>query len=267
MFSVTKTVYNVSLAAATLMGISYRPLPNTTLNEKFNVVVETDSEESPKLQYFTIGLQYEELIDENVISLDRVRHSPTDAALFNHVPFVLKRIEEDLTADEREDYRLRSIIDIDNVTYVAYYMKKLRTTIANNQILKVINTNGTLVPSVYEPQNENPLSPVIVDRDMVYSDNVEFVTSTNRIDLVLNNPELENIKEAMEIMYPDITPRIGEIGVCSGLDVSTPLGTESAWSQVNYMVKYDYDLSNMTSETVLIKTMDLGGMQPLITNN
>ena len=87
-----------------LLGKPYRLLPNTTLNEKFGILTkETPPPGSyPYMQYFCIGVGGDNIIDgDDVFNFSE--HTPLDGALFEHIPFVMRKVSSDLTVEERAD--------------------------------------------------------------------------------------------------------------------------------------------------------------------
>ena len=61
---ITRTIHGGAIQTCAIQGIPYVALPNTTLNEKFNVSpnVTLGTHEYPKMQYWTIGAGGIELV-------------------------------------------------------------------------------------------------------------------------------------------------------------------------------------------------------------
>ena len=146
-----RTLYNVDLHLSMLLGRDYMTKPNTTLNEKFDVLADVNVPEGmyPKLQYYCIGIGGDQL-SESVSGFPVSEHSPMDAALFEQIPFVIRPIQQDLTPTERANYRFRVIETIKNETYVCYYLKvipkiaKLEFNLMHNDIKELENVLNVL---------------------------------------------------------------------------------------------------------------------------
>ncbi len=265
MFNIVKTIYNTDLINSQLTGTDYTILQGTTLNEKFGIIENVIGDEKPTLKYFTIGMPYEDMFSDNSVSLQTVKHDPIDGALFKHVPFLVKTLDSDISGSEREGYRLRVEILKDGIVYVLYYMKIINVDVAESMIVTINNNDGILIPEIYETENvDKILEPIPIEHDTLYApDDVNMVVAVKKIKLKLTGAELNEIKEAMLFMYPDEEQKIGEIGLCSGVDVDVNGYPESAYTQMNYFIKMDYPISEMNVNEVIIKSIDLGGLESL----
>jgi hypothetical protein len=265
MFDVVRTVYNTALINALTLGNEYNVLENTTLNEKFNVVCNKIEEENPKIQYYTLGMKYEDMLTDDGLSLDNVKHSPLDGSVYKPLPFIIRLLSNDLSVEERAPYRLRVEKLINGAMHAVYYGKKLNFDTIEDMVVKVTNSNGTLLPEELDTtDNETILNPLPYKVDHNFTpDYVNFVVSVSKIKIKLSSVELEEIKNAMTVLYPDDDPVIGEIGIVSGCDVDLGGVSEVADAQVNYFIKMNYDLTTINDNDVVLKTIDLGGLEPL----
>lgn len=270
---VTKTVYYDTLVLSHFRDKNFKPLSNTTLNEKFNINKDIVSEVNiPTLSYFAIGNGNIETIDaEDNMKLYHGNHRCIDAALFNHIPFVLRKEFEDINSNERKKYRLRKRITVNNENYIAYYLKVIEDDMVVNQIIKITQETDTM-PKI-EPFNTNdstllnpePYNNRVTD---ILNNYTEFVTNSDQISLILTIEEMIEIKNAMDILGIEANRRnINEIALCSGTDVVdlTTYEIEVAYAQVMFFLDVDYDVQILlNNEEEFFRQVEIGGMQALM---
>ena len=270
---VTKTIYYDTLILSHFRNKNFKPLPNTTLNEKFSINKDLTIEvETPTLKYFAIGNGNLKTIDaEENMKLYHGNHRCIDAALFNHIPFVLRKEGEDIDIDARKKYRLRKYMTINNENYIAYYLKVIPDDMIQNQIIKITQETDTM-PKI-EPFNTNdstllnpePYANTITE---IINNYTEFVTNSDQISLILTVEEMTEVKNAMLILNIPIEDRIiNEICLCSGTDI-VDLSTyevEVAYSQVMFFLDVDYDIQLLLSNNEeFFRQVEIGGMQALM---
>lgn len=270
---VTKTVYYDTLVLSHFRNKSFKPLPNTSLNEKFNINKDITIEvETPTLKYFTIGNGNLKTMDaEDNMKLYHGNHRCIDAALFNHIPFVIRKEDEDIDVNDRKKYRIRKHISIDNKRYVAYYLKLIPDDMIQNQIIKITQETDTM-PKI-EPFNTNdstllnpePYANTVAEITNNYT---EFVTNSDQISLILTIEEMLEVKNAMILLsIPESDRVINEIALCSGTDV-VDLSTyevEVAYSQVMFFLDVDYDVQLLlNNDEEFFRQVEIGGMQALM---
>src|SRR5574344_1159200 len=92
-----RTVYNVALHLAMLFNKPYKILSNTTLNEKFEIEANNELADGvyPSLKYIGIGIGGSVLLD-NTDAYTYSEHSPVQGALFEHIPYVLRKPNNDI---------------------------------------------------------------------------------------------------------------------------------------------------------------------------
>jgi hypothetical protein len=268
-FNTVRTIYNIKLQSANLMGKQYHPLPNTTLNEKFIIYPNYGIDgKNPNLSLYTIGIGGSPIIDNTAINLKRGLHKPIDGSLFEHIPFVLREIGNDLDDDTRKKYRLRKNINVNGYDYIAYYAKVIDEVKYEDTIYKV---NSRLENNFIGPYDtlSNPkiLHPEPVSNLDLLNVKGDYILNECKIILRFTKEEVEELNNAISILYPDKDNIIiSEIGLCSGINVGVPYGTESVWTQINYFVDSGIDtkvLYNNLSNKDFELMLDIGGMEPL----
>ena len=266
-----RTLYMCDIDLHRQLSVEYKPLENTTLNEKFSVLQSEEvPNDYPVITGFVIGIGGTPMIEgnENYVLNE---HSPIDGALFEHVPFIMRPIEADLNDSERENYRLRVIEIINNRQYVSYYMKVANSFVINNNFYTIKTVyDGTSVSSpsltVFDNNVETILNPVPRPRrlDYKYSKGCEYISKLCKLNFILTSLEQEEIKNALAIKNKE-SRLLTELGVCTGVTKDCHYGKESMITQIAYHVPINFDLAVELAESRdMVKAIELGGLEPLI---
>ena len=234
---ITRTVYGSALQTALLLGLPYTPPQNTTLNEKFDILKDAELDgELPHVRYMCIGNRGHRMTagaDGNPYTTP-VNHRAKDAALYNHLPFVLRPLDDDLTIDKRANYGLRRIEVIDGVDYAAYYLMRIDTSqIALELQYNTVNEGKTVVqPFVPTSEALNPVPPEIPNSGVISTDGT-YLSSSAVVPLILDAVDIDEFVNVSRVLY-DTEDRaiISEIGLCSGVDRVTTADTVDG--QFNY---------------------------------
>ncbi len=224
MDNIVRTVYSSYLQTCGLMKLPFELKANTTLNEKFAVQagVAPTADEVPGLGYFAIGNGgHKYITGAGGISVpEPVQHRATDAALFNHLPFVLREPELDLSPAQRANYAMRKQVTYNAKSYWAYYLKRFsRVNVKAAMEYRVVN-NGATVASPFVPNssNLNPTPPDLATSGVNVVSG-EYVASTAKFELNLSNEDVAELLHVAQIMYgDDAYAIISEIALCTGVD-------------------------------------------------
>lgn len=259
-----------------MLNRPFSVLPNSTLNQKFNIHANElpSINEYPSLGYIGIGnkgASYE-VTNNGYVLTTPIPHLPRDASLYNFIPFVVTDINNDLSATERLRYRLRVPMTIEGVTYVAYYLRTLdiQDVIPSVELRNVDNeviTTNSFVPTLSDlaPNHPNLSNPNL------NNPNGDYLVSTAKVNFKLNQTDIANILDACNILYGD--PRyavINEIALCTGVDKilqGTFGGTTSNYTDVisaqtaAYISQYHALSANTTEVNVLL---DVGAVESLL---
>lgn len=267
------TIYSIDLALHRMLGKEYTPLLNTTLNEKFNILTSEDipGKTYPELKYFTIGVGGDNIIPGND-KYNLSEHSPIDGALFKHIPFVMKPLNQDLTEEEAEPYRLRCVETISGVQYACYYAKVIPEPELKPFFysIRTIN-NGTTVSAptltILDTNTSEILNPTPKIRELTYNNNTtsEFITKIAKIVFRLTKDEIDSIKSVLKIRNVD-KGQITEIGVCSGIEKTLKSGKKEAiCCQIMYHIGVTLSLAlDLVSGDQIAQTLEIGGSEPLL---
>lgn len=224
MENTTRTLSGAYLQTCAYMKLPFELKANTTLNEKFGIQAEVtlDIGTVPSMRYFSIGIGGHTFsVGANgVTKNDIVQHRATDAALYKHLPFVLRAMNNDIDVTERAKYGLRRIESHNGAQYIAYYLKRIDFTNveAGVEYTSIENDVSTVVDYVPSAANLNPTPPTLSPTgvNLVTGD---YVSATAKLTLTFSKSEIQEIRDACMIIYGDDNYAIiSEIALCSGVD-------------------------------------------------
>jgi hypothetical protein len=230
MENIIRSIYGAYLQACKLMDRPFVLMPNSTLNEKFSIQqgVLPDVDKIPSMKYWGIGNGGHEMSigAGGQTKTKPVQHKAIDAALYNHLPFVLRELTNDISPSERAKYALRRVETHNAVQYAAYYLRRLDFTGVVPGMLNVNILNGVKTTSAFaaSSSNLNPTPPVI-DPDDLNTISGEYVSASAQLPLLLDAPELLEFINAVKVIYDDDDYAIiSEVALVSGIDkvVSSP---------------------------------------------
>jgi hypothetical protein len=267
-----RTLFAIDLEQYMLFNQPYSPLENTTLNEKFQVLssIKPAVNTYPYLNVIVIGIGgLQNITDEN--SYNFSQHSPLDGALFEHIPFIVRDSNNDLTAAEKANYRLRTIEVVNNKDYVCYYGKVITppTIKSTFHTIKTINdTTQNTAPtlSTLDMTSSEILSPKPKTRSFSYDtiNGIDYVTKLNKVEFVLNVSEITEIKQGCDKLgkTSDI---ITELGLCTSCDFNNGNYTEAICTQVAFHIGVNFNMTtSLANNTAIQKSIELGGLEPFI---
>lgn len=271
-----RTVFGGALQTAHLTDLPYQVLLNSTLNQKLSISENETlgANQLPRLKYICLGNGGHRFVmgANNIAKPDVYQHMPTDAALYDHLPLVLRLPELDLTAAERNKYRLRRYEIHNGVRYVAYYARVLdySNTSPLLELRTVIDGTSTSTPYVPSMANLNPIPQPIVAGGVTTTSG-EYVSATAKITVTFSESEIDEILNVCNIMYNDDDMAIiSEIALCSGADklvngdfngVAIPYTEAIAMQVFNFIGEFHAVKYNNRG---LSFTLDIGSVEPLL---
>jgi len=215
------TVFQNSGCVNTILGgynmlnsfipLEYYPNVETTLNAKYKRFPLQEPTSLPKLQYFGIGIQgYYNDGDEHV----KYNPDTRNMDLYSPIPIRMRRVDNDLTATEREQYRMRVIKTIGKIDYACYYLKKIVWDPSYVQLIQ-IGTDGT--ESTYNLDPGTFLKPTPIKGttggQMTTADAHVIVRACGKCAVTL-----AELQEAMSILYSKDYCIISECGFYTGCE-------------------------------------------------
>lgn len=271
-----RTIYGALLDTAKRFNEPLPILPNSTLNQKFGVSeLETIRiDEFPHTQYFAIGLKGTDIkMDTDGLYVTKYReYNPRWASLLGHVPFVMRPVGNDLTAQERLNYRMRRIEEHNGQQYVAYYLRKLDASQGSVGVehRKLIDNN--IVPSAWEPTlaDLNP-TPITANPNQVIRTGDDYLSAVRRFELNFTPNDIQEIMDAVNIIYGDPDKaNLTEFALVSGVDRSVQgsfNGTLQNYTEAIYAQVTDFVKSTISCPNALLGTkifLDAGSNEPLL---
>lgn len=236
---VTRTIYGAALQTSQTLKTPHQILEFTSINEALNVPdivpyqpnpltagaqiaqsynAETDTN-NLAVQYWCIGNGGHNMVTkgEKAIPLPITEvHRSNDACLYEILPFVVKPIDQDLSIEQRKNYRLRKVLFIDGEYYVAYYARKLPTQELASKMLHTKVQDGVSATVEFIPSinNLNPPKPTIGQEN-----DGSFLSVSSSVLIDFTEQDVNWLKEACEILYGSAEfAIISEIAICSGID-------------------------------------------------
>lgn len=277
MNKIVRSVYGAYFQTCQLMKVPMVLKPFSTLNDKLNInqdILIGDSDK-PSLDYVCIGNggHISAAGPDGISFLKNVFHKPTDASLFNHLPFVLRLPQDDLSTPERLKYRLRRLETHDGIVYVAYYLKLLdkSATVPQLELRTVsdgVTTSTTFVPSI---ANLNPTPQPLNTSSGVITTNGSYVAVTSKVPFILTPNDILEYLNVCNIIYgTDDLSMITEIGLCTGVD-KTVVGNFNGLS-IGYTDAIGVQIANFIATTFFAKAnndginwlFDIGSVEPLL---
>lgn len=262
-----RSLYNVDLHLAMLTGHDYICLPNTTLNEKLNIkpTAKVPSGRYPTLQYIGIGIGGATSLNQSPGFINS-EHSPIDGCLFEHIPFVVKELNDDLNNNDRLKYRMRKEEILPNgKTYACYYLKVIPTIDYDSKFYTITTREGISYIKQLDMNNPEILNPKPKTRVLKYDEleETELITKLCKFKFTLDAKEKKELENVYKLL--GIENQLTEIGLFTGLDVDDGRFKEATCCQMmfSFDVKLDmtYELNQLAT---MEKYIELGGTEALI---
>jgi hypothetical protein len=261
-----RTIFGLDLDMAVRFRDNYLPKSNTTLNEKFNLNTTADLPVGfPKVKYYAIGVGGSDIIT-GVNGYTYSQHNPSDAALFQHIPFVMRLTTNDLDDREKLKYRFRIIKNFNNTNYVCYYLKMIPNIDYRDPFYKIESNAGNNTLSIFSTDTDTLLNPIPVDRNITLQDTETstYLTKLAKIEFSLDSDDLNELSSVYQILGLS-TKTLTEIGVCMGWDSTINNVTEAVGVQIAYHITVNIDIATtMSSGMGILRAIEIGGSEPMI---
>ena len=274
--SYTRTLAGNYLQAVSTANVPFVLKPNSTLNEKFSVQsgVTVDEGTYPKMRYITIGNRGHSTVigSDQAEYIKTLKHDPKDAACFNHIPWVLRELSDDLPAEKKARYCLRVLETHGQKQYIAYYGRRYDTTLAKSGLSTLITKDGQTSTKEfqYTAENLNP-TPSTIDSEGLVLGSDESAVASVIMTINLDTFDMQEIYKASCIRSGMInSPIISEFAMVSGADktVAAQEGgstySEVIAAQVNIFITTHIPVGFSTDGTTL--TFEIGGSEPEMAN-
>lgn len=233
-FDVT-TLLGSQLGLSLLLPVDLNKESQFTLNHLLNVFPdELGDDAQPKLRYFGVGIKGCYNADDNILQA-AYNPSRTDMNLYSLIPIRCRPVDEDLSATERANYRMRVKKTLgDGNEYYLYYLKVLNYTDKTVRFKRVSPLTGSEEGYELSSAYLNP-SPVKPSTDTTIETNSSSIVAYCEASVDVSASE---ILEYINIAFDGDTryAKISEIGFFTGIDAQvTKDGTtymESLYTQL-----------------------------------
>ena len=270
-FNGRQTLFNIILMNRMLAGLDYKPFINTTINEKLNILVRKESKEKyPKLNTLIIG-SYDKMMKKELTRLKMYQdqHNPTDAALFNQIPFFLRKPDELDKYALRDYHVLRKRVIIDDEEYIAAYGRKIERFEHKEEFtyLKYITDEYANIyrGDINHLDSLDPKPNVNLDMRFIPD---TYINDFIKTYIYLDDFDINELFNVFEILKIE-DPIINEMAVCAGkwvpnVDFIGNEYIESIETQIMYFLDSDIDLTRDVADRDYIDFyVEVGGQQIL----
>ena len=223
MIKSSRTPIGIYLNLCKQYGITPDVPTYTTLNEKFNVlpgVIPNDLDDL-ETKYIAIGnggLVTGDASDDNAIAITPARRKPQALSLYNHIPFIMRPLDEPLNQVERRKYRMEVVETYNGVQYQVFYLKTL-DQIATKPTMELITYDESGRTSTAYVPSQEALFPTHPANTPVQDGIREVLSVQLKISFELNETDVAEIINAIGIIYGRAGyGMISEIGLISGAD-------------------------------------------------
>ena len=278
--SVTRTIYGAALQTCLKLGLSFKLVPNTTLNERLTIQagVAPSAGETPSMRYLVFGNKGHNTVvaDDGSDEVIPVPHTADHAGLYGLIPIVLRETNNDLPAQLRANYALRRIEPHNGVNYVAYYGLRLdySAVMVSYQEVRIVDGEPVVTPYTPNSDNLNPPRPEISNSGVVLGSDAS-ISSSAIVQIKLTEAMIAEIVNAHRIRTGSArSPVLSEFGFCSGVDRSvqgssggsgTFMYQEVIACQLNVIISTHHAIGYSSTGATL--TFDVGNTEPLLGEN
>lgn len=226
MNNVNRTIYGAAVQSSLFTGTPCQYPEYSTLNKALNIRANQppSAEARPSMSFYVWGNRGHRITvgDQGIPFNDVVQHRATDAGLYGMLPFVLRELNNDLTAAERSKYALLRQEEHNGVPYVAYYGRRfdksnLQPGMYFTQVDNGVPNTTNFVPTA---ANLTPTPPAIspIGVNQVTAD---YVSARARLTLNISEVEVAEMLNVAKVLFDDERYAIvSEIGLVTGVDVA-----------------------------------------------
>lgn len=276
MQKITRTVLGAQLQTNHYLKLPTIINPNTTLNQKFDIQnnIALAENDIPAANYYAIGNGgHDYAIGVDGAKLPSpIMHKVRSAALYNHLPFILRTPNNDITNTQRNSYRLRKNVVIGGNQYIAYYLRTIdkSSTESSLQLREVVDGVVTSTPFEHILSDLSPTPPDI-DNEGNNTTTGNYISATARIVFSMNDFDIEELLNVANIIYNDDRYAIiSEVAICSGVD-KTVTGTFNGVNS-SYVESVGVQCMSFLNTLFVAKfmnnsfsaQMDVGSVEPLL---
>lgn len=273
-----KTVRSIigdKLQTAQKVNRPYTYSPNSVMNDILGVLANDRPAGIPWTQYATLGIGglATKYYDNNTrAELYPLPHDPSHTGLYSQVPWVIRPVQNDLTAAEVKKFRLRTLQDFNGVRCAVYWARPMDLTNTTVRIEYRKIQNGQIVSDPWEPSQANqfPKPPVLGQGETLVTGD-DYLAATAKTTLKFTSWDMTELVNVANIMFKSENALLlTEIGLCSGIDVQhrgnfngqSLAYTEASGVQITDFVSVFLPTNfNRAGASV---NLDIGSVEPLL---
>ena len=257
-----RTLFFNALTISALTGSDLDIPANTTLNE-YHAVGTRYYVELPKVSYFTVGQR----AFPRTLFNESKYHLPKHGNVYKPLPIRFMRLDDDLKLTDKLSYRLRKVMTLNGIDYVAYYMKVL-TSEGNGRYLNVeVGIDGTEEISFFNNIDTEILRPTKKqDLSKITADTFQSIGFTKPSLISLTSQEFEEMQLASQALYEEDLD-ITEFLICSGDDQPLQDGSmESNAVQAAVFIEREFPIDFKYADDFSF-AFELGGIDLMLEGN
>lgn len=277
--STVRTAAAGRLQTAQHLDIPCPVMPNSTLNEKLGIAADVLPADTDRSSVNVVVIGYGghgfSMGNNQRVKWEKYRHQPRHSAMFAQLPFVMRKVTEDLTVTERSRYRLRVIERHNGIDYVCYYGRVLdkTNTVIQTELRQVRDGVTTSTPFEYTLEDMNPI-PSVLSTGEVVETNGDYIATTAKVPFVMSAEDVAEFMNVIEIIDKDSGYAvISEFATVSSIDrvVSMTINgqaqsyTEAIQAQITSFFQTGFIVEHLTSGFTI--DLDIGNVEPLLTTS
>ncbi|ANZ49455.1 putative virion structural protein [Erwinia phage vB_EamM_Kwan] len=241
----TVTLSAMRLTSALLCGAPVKYPQKSTLNEHLNLMTAKipDPAARPTIKYMCIGIKGHtaELADDDIYDFVPLGKKASYSGMYKAMPFVLRRMDNDLSDAQRANYAFRTKLTIGGVDYWAYYLKRIDMRSVETTDYDIRRENGEERVDLFN-YTDNELYPTpgtlpefnYDDDTTVELPDGRYAKSNVELRIGWNDFDVQEYMNVCAIMRGSSQSSIvSEIAVCSGLD-AVESGESATGSKFSY---------------------------------
>lgn len=272
---VTRTGLGALFQTSRYTGSAMPNLPNATLNQRFNIFPDEVflPNDSPRIGYLLIGYggHVSRVGANNVSYWERQPALARFTSLYKPRPFVLRTLDNDLTLEQRANYRLRRLETHNGVVYVAYYARVLDFSQSTLELSYVAVDGDNLTITPFEPTlaDLNPTPPVLANVGQTVTTG-DYLMTTQKVVFSFSESDLADYLQVAAIL--DGTENLAIItegALCFGVDrqVQGNFGGTQTYTEViraQIATFFNTKYSAAVDSQLFTITFDFGNNEPLL---
>ena len=275
---ITRSAAGALLQDNQALNKTHAIMPNSSLNQKFGILDGMLPSQSDVygISYMVIGCKGHsfQIGPDQIPFIQPIQHLPEHSGLYQHLPFVLRDVNDDLDPATRANYRLRKVISVNGVPKVAYYAKVLDKTTTNPILeLRTVADDGTVTstPFNYTLDDLNPTPPAIVPGTALIASG-NYIAATGKVPFILTSFDVQELLNVSNVLYGTYNMAIiSELGLCHGVDKVVPGDfngvsvnyTDVIGCQIHDFLTTFFAAQFMSQGTTM--TLDVGSLEPMLT--